>query len=52
MEHLPVELQSLVDIHDQPFVIIDDRHRVVVVNKAFEESYGVGNTRGPGRVLS
>lgn len=48
MEHLPVALQSLVDIHDQPFVIIDDRHRVVVVNKAFEETYGVGNTRARG----
>ena len=41
MEHLPLELQSLVDIHDQPFVIIDDDHRVVIVNRAFEETYGV-----------
>ena len=41
MENPPVELQSLVDIHDQPFVIIDDTHRVVVVNRAFEGTYGV-----------
>jgi len=39
---LPVELQALVDIHDQPFVLIDDQRRVVIVNRAFEESYGGG----------
>jgi len=33
MFHLPVELQALVDIHDQPFVILDDGRRVVVVNR-------------------
>ena len=41
MFHLPVELQALVDIHDQPFVILDDGRRVVVVNRAFEEDFRV-----------
>ena len=41
MFQLPVELQALVDIHDQPFVILDDGRRVVVVNRAFEEEFRV-----------
>lgn len=41
MFHLPIELQALVDIHDQPFFIIDDDHRIVVVNRAFENAYRV-----------
>lgn len=41
----PIDFKSLIDIHDQPVVLIDDRHRVVVVNKAFEESYGVDADR-------
>lgn len=36
----PEELQSLIDIYDQPFIIIDDAHRVVVVNQAFETTFG------------
>ena len=36
----PIELESLVDIYDQPFVIVDQQFRVVVVNRAFEETYG------------
>jgi len=47
--HLSVELQSVVDIHEQPFVIVDDGHRAVVVNKAFEEAYGVRNAEAAGR---
>ncbi len=35
----PEELQSLVDIYDQPFIIIDDDHRVVVVNQAFQQTF-------------
>ena len=47
MLQLPVELQSLVDIYDQPFFIIDDSHRVVVVNRAFEKTYGIERTGLP-----
>ncbi len=46
---VPVELQSLVDIYDQPFVIINPDHRVVVINKAFEERYGVSRDDAAGR---
>jgi transcriptional regulator with PAS, ATPase and Fis domain len=46
---LPIELQSLVDIYDQPFVVIDPGYRVFVVNKAFEETYGVGRDEAVGR---
>jgi two-component system, NtrC family, response regulator AtoC len=35
----PEELQSLVDIYDQPFIIIDDDHRVVVANRAFQSAF-------------
>jgi len=38
---LPIESKSLIDMHDQPVVIIDDGHRVAAVNKAFEAVYGV-----------
>ncbi len=39
--NLPVDLQSLVDIHDQPYAILDEGRRAVVVNRAFEETYRV-----------
>jgi two-component system response regulator AtoC len=48
MFQLPVELQALVDIHDQPFFIIDDGRRVVVVNRAFEETFGVERAKSVG----
>jgi len=40
MLQMPVELQALVDIYDQPFVIIGDDHRVIVVNEAFQKAFG------------
>ena len=36
----PIELESLVDIYDQPLVIVDQQFRVVV-NRAFEDAYGL-----------
>jgi len=38
---LPFELQSLVDTHDQPFVVIDRDYRILAVNRAYEKAYGV-----------
>ena len=49
MFQLPVELQALVDIHDQPFVILDDDRRVLVVNRAFEEDFRVERASVVGR---
>ena len=40
----PVALQSLADLYAQPFVVIDSKLRVRLVNRAFETAYGV--TRG------
>ncbi len=48
MFRLPVELRALVDIHDQPFFVIDDEHRVVVVNRAFENAFGLTNAAATG----
>jgi transcriptional regulator with PAS, ATPase and Fis domain len=48
MLQVPVELQELVDIYDQPFVIIDDSHRVVVVNQAFQRVFRADGTRAIG----
>lgn len=46
---LPIELQSLVDVHDQPFVVIDGNRRIVVINQAFEEAYLVRRTDAVGK---
>ena len=35
-----VDLQSLVDSHDRPFVVIDGDYRIRAVNKAYEDVYG------------
>ncbi|MGD8843587.1 MAG: sigma 54-interacting transcriptional regulator [Gammaproteobacteria bacterium] len=34
-------LQSWIDTHEQPFIVIDHSFRVVAVNKAYERVYGV-----------
>jgi transcriptional regulator with PAS, ATPase and Fis domain len=39
---VPFELQSLVDCHENPFVVIDRDYRIVAVNKAYEKIYGAG----------
>ena len=36
-----VELQSIVDSHEQPFVIIDRDYRILAINPAYEKTYGV-----------
>ncbi|MGD8310537.1 MAG: PAS domain-containing protein, partial [Chromatiales bacterium] len=41
-EGLPFDLQSLVDSHEEPFVVIDGRFRIVAVNSAYERRYGAG----------
>ena len=43
-----IELQSVVDVYDQPFAIVDRSYRVVAINRAFEESYGVDRTAAVG----
>lgn len=43
-------MQSVVDAYDQPFAIVDRAYRVVVVNRAFEEAYGVERASAVGRL--
>ena len=39
---VPVDLQSLVDSHQQPFVVIDNEYRILAVNSAYENVFGTG----------
>ena len=39
------ELQSLVDSHQHPFVVIDRDYKILAVNKAYEKTYGTGKER-------
>jgi two-component system response regulator AtoC len=44
----PFELESIVDIYDQPFVVVDHRFRIVAVNRAFELTYDVHHSTAKG----
>lgn len=35
-----VDIQSLVETHEQPFMVIDGDYRIVAVNSAYERAYG------------
>lgn len=43
-----IELQSLVDSHRQPFVIVDQDYRILAVNKAYERNYGTSHAGAVG----
>lgn len=45
----PVALQSLADLYAQPFVVIDGKLRVRLINRAFETAYGVARDDAVGR---
>jgi len=45
----PIELQSLVDSHEQPFVIIDRDYRILAVNSAYERTFGTESSRAVGQ---
>jgi two-component system response regulator AtoC len=36
-----VDLQEIIEAHDQPFVVIDDQYRIVAANRRYCDSYGV-----------
>ena len=46
---MEIELQSLVDSHDQPFVVIDREYRIVAANQRYCDAYGVDAARIVGR---
>jgi two-component system response regulator AtoC len=49
VEALTVDLQSLVDSHEQPFVVIDSEYRIVAVNSAYERAYGTDRQTAVGQ---
>ena len=46
---VPVDLQSLVDSHEQPFVVIDHEYRVMTINGAYERAFGVSREQAVGQ---
>ena len=38
---MPIELQSVIDAHDNAFVVIDEDYTIVAANKAYSDAYGV-----------
>lgn len=36
-----VDIQSLVDTHEDPFVVVDKKYCIIAVNKAFEDAFDV-----------
>jgi transcriptional regulator with PAS, ATPase and Fis domain len=46
---VPVDLQSLVDSHEQPFVVIDNEYHILAVNSAYERAYGTSRERAVGQ---
>jgi transcriptional regulator with PAS, ATPase and Fis domain len=46
---ISVEVQSLIDAQDNPFVLIDQDYHVVAANKAYQQAYGISETDVVGR---
>ena len=45
----PSELQSLIDVQENPFVLIDEDYRIVAANRAYCENYDVDREKVVGR---
>lgn len=41
MNELPIEIQSLIDVQENPFVLIGADYRVIAANQAYCDTYGV-----------
>ena len=37
----PIELQSIIDAHDNAFVVIDENYTIVAANRAYSDAYDV-----------
>ena len=37
----PIELQSIIDAHDNPFVVIDEDYTIVAANTAYSDAYSI-----------
>lgn len=49
MNHIPVQLQSLIDAQENPFVLIDKNYRIVAANRAYCIRYGADEKQVVGR---
>jgi two-component system response regulator AtoC len=49
LEPIPFELQSLLDSHEDPFVVIDREYRIVAVNHAYEQAYSTSRDHAVGQ---
>lgn len=49
MKHIPIEIQSLIDAQENPFVLIDSNYRIVAANRAYCKRYGADEVRVVGR---
>ena len=43
MKKIPIELQSIIDAQENPFVLIDDNYTIVAANQAYAEAYAFNN---------
>jgi len=46
----PSELQSLIDVQENPFVLIDENYHIVAANRAYCVNYGVDIQKVVGRL--
>jgi transcriptional regulator with PAS, ATPase and Fis domain len=46
----PSELQSLIDVQENPFVLIDENYQIVAANRAYCVNYGVDSEKVVGRL--
>ena len=44
-----IDLQSLVESHQQPFVVIDSDYRIMAINNAYESAFGVKREQAIGQ---
>ena len=44
-----IDLESLVNSHANPFVVIDKDYRILAINKAYEQNYGSSSGDAVGR---
>jgi transcriptional regulator with PAS, ATPase and Fis domain len=43
-----LDLQSLIDAHTNPFVLVDENYTIVAANRAYCDAYGTSDDRGVG----
>ena len=47
---MPCAMQSLIDVQENPFVLIDENYKIVAANRAYCTNYGVENDKIVGRL--